>query len=186
MATPTPARVYTPADVEALDDPIGYELEDGHLVERQMGAESSEIGATIIAVLQRYLWGKKLGRVLTSEAALHIYPDRPNHFRRADVSFIRRDRLTGGKSPRGDLFLAPDLVVEVISPNDKAVEVEKKVREYLDAGVQLVWVVYPDTRSVMVYRHDGTSTPLANDAQLSGEQVIPGFACAVSEIFPED
>lgn len=186
MAASAPVRKYTAADVEAMDDPVRWELADGCLVERSLGNESSAIALLVAYALQRFLHGKRLGFLLGADQIVHLFPDRPNSFRRPDVSYFRKDRLPEGKLPKGALFLAPDLVVEVVSPNDLAEALEAKVREHLQAGVQLVWVVYPETRTVTVWRQDGTCTPLSEDGALSGEQVIPGFECKVGEIFPED
>jgi Uma2 family endonuclease len=78
----------------------------------------------------------------------------------------------------------PDLLIEVVSPNDLAWEVEAKVTEYLRAGVPLLWVFYPDTCTVWVYRASGQVTHLSVEDTLSGEEVLPGFTCPVAEVFP--
>ena len=81
--------------------------------------------------------------------------------------------------------LAPDLAVEVISPNDLASEVNEKIDEYLSAGVSLVWVIDPDSKTVSVYRKDGSTARLRESDELSGEDVIPGFSCKVNDIFAD-
>jgi Uma2 family endonuclease len=78
----------------------------------------------------------------------------------------------------------PDLILEVVSPNDLAWEVDVKVTEYLQAGVPLVWVFYPDTRTVSVYRADGQAARLGMGETLRGAEVLPGFACLVADVFP--
>ena len=78
----------------------------------------------------------------------------------------------------------PDLLIEVVSPNDLAWEVEVKVTEYLRAGVPLLWVFYPDTYTVWVYRASGQVTHLSIEDSLSGEEVLPGFTCPVAVVFP--
>lgn len=187
MTTPAPSRSYTPEDVEAMEDPVGYELVDGQLVERNLGLLSSRIASIIVFRLHLFLQDKNLGIVAGPDLALRIFPTRPKNFRRADVSYIRSERLAGeGSTSVGDLFVPPDLVVEVVSPNDLASELNRKVEEYLEAGVALVWLVYPDTRSVTVVRSDGNLTRLGIDATISGEDVIPGFECPVRDFFPED
>lgn len=62
--------------------------------------------------------------------------------------YVGNSRLPGGKYPEGDLFLAPDLVVEVLSPGNTGLEVDEKLAEYLAAGVALVWIVNPDRRTI--------------------------------------
>jgi Uma2 family endonuclease len=89
----------------------------------------------------------------------------------------------GDRSPRGHVKLAPDLAVEVVSPIELYEEVEARVNEYLAAGVKLVWVVSPGSRTVLVRRPDGTCHAVGAAGELSGEDVLPGFACKVAELF---
>ena len=77
----------------------------------------------------------------------------------------------------------PDLVAEVISPNDTAYEVRAKTEEYLRAGVQIVWVIDPHAKQVDVHRADGSLQKLYEAEELSGEEVVPGFRLLVSELF---
>jgi Uma2 family endonuclease len=74
--------------------------------------------------------------------------------------------------------------VEVVSPYDSAPEVEEKVHDWLNAGVRLVWVVHPSTRSVTVYRSRDDIRIVAEDEELNGGDVLPGFACRVGDLFP--
>ena len=80
--------------------------------------------------------------------------------------------------------IPPDLVVEVVSPNDTVYELEEKLADYQKVEVALIWVVYPNSRTVLVYRADGSTSFLREDEELSGEDIIPGFRCSVREIFP--
>jgi Uma2 family endonuclease len=75
--------------------------------------------------------------------------------------------------------LAPDLVIEVLSPDDRPGEVLSKVGDWLEAGARLVWVIDPERRDARVYRADGSQVHLSEDDQLGGESVVPGFQCAV-------
>lgn len=79
--------------------------------------------------------------------------------------------------------MAPDLVAEVVSPNDTAVEVQSKAEAWLVAGVRIVWVLYPTTRSAMVYKADGSVQLLHEGDSIQGDAVLPGFACRLSELF---
>jgi Uma2 family endonuclease len=83
----------------------------------------------------------------------------------------------------GELQLAPDLVVEVVSPNDSAGEVQQKTDEWLFAGVLLVWLLYPATRTAMTFRVDGAIQLLHADDTVTAEPVLPGFACRVGDLF---
>jgi Uma2 family endonuclease len=118
-----------------------------------------------------------------SQGGYRIFADDPLKVRIPDVSFTRRDRLPGGKPEPGHGRVAPDLAVEVLSPNDLASDVQVKVLDYLGAGVALVWVVDPPSRSVWVYRPDGSGEFLQEQATLDGGSVLPGFACPVAAIF---
>lgn len=84
----------------------------------------------------------------------------------------------------GYMPIAPDLAVEVLSPNDHAYEVDQKVDEYFGAGVRLIWIVNPEKRTVIIHRPDGTVTKLTAKDALDGEDVVPG--CPVHEFFPDD
>lgn len=79
--------------------------------------------------------------------------------------------------------VAPDLTVEVVSPGEGAGDVCEKVRDYLAAGTQLVWVVYPRTREVVVHTPDGLARTYEDESVLEGFENLPGFRCAVSDLF---
>lgn len=102
--------------------------------------------------------------------------------RAPDLAFVDRDRVTQ-IGPRGYAALAPDLVAEIFSPDDRPGEVLTKVGEWLEAGVQLVWVIDTDRRSAHVYRADGSVTTVSSGADLDGEAVLPGFSCRLAELF---
>lgn len=70
-----------------------------------------------------------------------------------------------------------------VSPNDTAYELEEKISQWLGAGVQWVWGLYPETHHIQVHRADGTVTKLQANGQRLGEDVLPGFQCRVAEVF---
>jgi Uma2 family endonuclease len=107
----------------------------------------------------------------------------PERVRAPDVAFIATSRLPGGQLPQTFLPGAPDLAVEILSPNDDPVEVQQKVRDYLEAGSRLVWVVAPRPRAVTVYRPDGSARLVRAPAGLEGEDVLPGFSLPLAELF---
>ena len=131
---------YTPEDLLAMLDGHRFDLVDGHLVERNMGAESSWIAQQINRYLGNYAETSQHGLVLGPDCGYQIFSDDPNRVRFPDGSFIRSERLPDDALPRGHIRVVPDLVLEVVSPNDLAWEVDMKVTEYLQAGVPLVWV----------------------------------------------
>ena len=178
---PQPVR-YTPDDLLAMPDAVNYDLVDGQLVERTMGTESSWIGGELYRLLANHVLANRLGWVFPADAGFQCFPSAPEKVRRPDASFVRLDRLPGGP-PKGHCRVAPDLAVEVISPNELYSDVEEKIDEYLAAGVKLVWVVDPPHRGVRVHRADGSVADLRETDELSGEDVIPGFRCRVSDLF---
>jgi Uma2 family endonuclease len=175
---------YTPEDLLAMSDGHRFDLVDGQLVERNMGAESSWIAQQINRYLGNYAETSKHGLVLGPDCGYQIFPDDPNRVRFPDGSFIRSGRLPNDALPRGHIRVVPELVLEVVSPNDLAWEVDMKVTEYLQAGVPLIWVFYPDTRTVSVYRAAGQAARLGVGETLSDAEVLPGFACPVADVFP--
>lgn len=182
MATLT--KKYTPDEVLALPDAKTFELIDGELVEKQpMGAEAAWCATRLARLLDAHCDVHKLGWVM-GEAPFTCFPDDPNMMRRPDVAFVRRGRLPGERPPKGAVCVAPDLAVEVVSPSNLQSEVDRKVHEYLQAGVRRVWIVNPDVRIVRIHRPDGTGLDLREDGELSGEDAVPDFRCPVRSLFP--
>jgi Uma2 family endonuclease len=160
-----------------------YELVDGKLVERHMGAASSYLGGRLLRFLSTFCESPFLGWVFNSEASYQMLTQRPRLVRKPDVSFVRAGRFPDETLPQGHIRFAPDLIVEVISPNDIFYEVAEKLAEYRTAGVRLVWVVIPPTRTVQIRRLDGSLAEVGEEGELSGEDVVPGFRCSVRELF---
>ena len=183
-AVATEARRYTPEDLLAMPDGKSYELVDGRLVERNMGAESSEVGGNLYFHLRLFCKDRDLGLVWPADNGYQCFPHAPGLVRKPDVSFVRRGRLPGDIAPRGWVRIPPDLAVEVVSPGDTAEDLEEKLEDYQKAGVPLVWVIYPKARKARVFRPDGPPAELEEDDVLSGEDVIPGFCCPLREILP--
>lgn len=175
-------RKITADEFQHLPDTKGYELIDGLLVEKKMGALAAFVGARVTSFLEDYARRTGAGFVFNSEGGFRCFPDDPERVRKPDVSFVSAGRMSAG-IPEGYPALAPDLVVEVTSPNDLFRELERKVDEFLAAGVRRVWVVVPDTRTVRVLRPDGSDTRLHEGDVLNGEDVLPGFSCKVEDLF---
>ena len=184
MTTATQAKLYTPDDLLAMPDGDRYELVDGHLVEKDMSFWSSYVAGELHGRMRDQCRANHLGWVVPEGATYQCFPHRPQQVRKADVSFIRNDRLsTAQATAEGHMPIAPDLAVEVVSPNDLVYEVDAKVQDYLQAGVSLVWVVNPQVRVIQVYRGDGSVTLLHEKDDLDGEDVLPGFHCRVGDLF---
>ena len=140
--------LYTPEDLLAMPDGDDYELVDGRLVERNMGAWSVHVATRLMALIVQFDPAATVGLAPRCPTRA-IKPFPKGKIRKPDLSFIRLGRLPGERVPDGHIKLAPDLAVEVISPNDIHYETDRKVEEYLKAGTRLVWVVNPEVRTVL-------------------------------------
>jgi Uma2 family endonuclease len=163
---------------------VAFELVDGQLVEREVGGLSSWVSGELFFHLRSFLESHPVGLVWPADSGFQCFPDEPTKVRRPDVCFVRTGRLPASQPPERWVSIAPDLVVEVLSPRELAVEVEKKINEYLKAGVSLVGLICPESHTVRTHRADGTVGYLAEHDELSGGDVIPGFRCRVANLFP--
>lgn len=182
-SAPIPEAPLTTAEqlLDLPDDGMRHELVEGTL--RTMtpaGGEHGRIGARLLIRVGVFVESRRLGEVFTAETGFWLGRD-PDTVRAPDLAFVRADRVPDARVP-GFVPLAPDLVAEVVSPNDRAVEVAGKALSWLDAGVRLVWVVDPANQTVTVYRPDGVSVLRGGDA-LHGEDVLPGFDLALTELW---
>jgi Uma2 family endonuclease len=165
------------------DDHMRHELVKGEL--RTMppaGVEHGFVEGELFAVVREYVRSHELGFTFGAETGFRISRN-PDTVRAPDVAFVAKGRLPGDRPPPTFPDLAPDVVAEVVSPSNTATEVREKVQEWLEAGVRLVWVVWPSNRSVTEYRSPAEVRELAGGDQLDGFDVLPGFTCPVRDIF---
>lgn len=157
------------------------ELVDAVLLEKVMGYEESVLAMEIANLLKNFIRPKKLGIVAGEGGMLRLAPEL---VRIPDLSFISRSRLPQGKLPRGPMpELVPNLAVEVLSKSNTEREMSRKLDDYFDAGVQLVWFVDPPTRSIEVFTSRSKSAVLKGAQMLTGGTVLPGFKVKVADIF---
>jgi Uma2 family endonuclease len=128
-----------------------------------------------------YLKTHKLGHLLDS-SVIYNFPNKPPK-RLPDVSFIPFAKLPIVKNE--EITVAPDLVVEVVSKNDTGNEILDKINQYLQVGVQLIWIVYPSRKQVFVHRQNRSVSffDIANNDQLGGENILPGFKLPLVDVF---
>jgi Uma2 family endonuclease len=158
-----------------------YELVRGALMVREPpGMRHGDVAQNLLVRLDAHVRANRLGKVF-AEVGYLLTRD-PDTVRGPDVSFVRADRLPR-ELPVGFFDGAPDLAVEVVSPNDRFPLVEQKVWQYLDAGTRAVWVIHPAHRTVTLRRPDGSADLLEIGATLVGGEVVPEFSCAVAELF---
>jgi len=176
-------RLLTAEDLEELgSDAKRFELYDGVLWEKgAMGQQHGEIEIEISSALHVHVRANRLGRVYPSDTHFILYRN-PDKVVMPDVSIVRADRVPPESERIGFAPLAPDFVVEVVSPSDRIVEVIEKVRLYERDGIPLIWLVQPRTRSVTVYT-SGTEPRTHHEGDVLDGDVIPGFQLAVADIF---
>jgi Uma2 family endonuclease len=183
--TATAVKLITAAEFAAMPEPPDgskEELVRGIVVTIPApGFRHGLVQAAIGAILHQHTRTTRCGRV-TVESGLPTELD-PDTVRGPDVAFWSAERLPLEQMPQVYPDVAADLVVEIQSPSSRRVTTQDKIREYLNCGVRLVWIVDPDGRTVTVYRQAGEGRLLWEDATLTGEDVLPGFQCRVAEFF---
>jgi len=177
-------KIRGPATIEDLlrmpKDGRIYELVDGEILVSPAGMRHGEVVIKIGAVVATFLGNNPIGKVYSPDTGI-VLPD--GNVRCPDVSFVRNEKLPGGESPETFGELVPDFVVEVLSPNDSLKEVGRKIGEYLEYGVPLVWVVDPKRKTVTAYRSLSATVQYTADDTITAEPILPGFSCTVSKFF---
>ena len=159
------------------------ELVKGKLYEMApAGGRHGRVAMRIGRLLDTYVESTGLGQVFAAETGFTLQRN-PDTVRAPDAAFVAQGRMPPGETPDGYLALAPDLAVEVISPNDRPQEVREKVADWLNAGTRLVWVIYPSSRTVTVHRPPSSIEEMGGEDTLDGAEVIPGFSCVLGELF---
>ncbi len=176
-------RLMTAEEVFALpESDVQYELVRGQLLEVPWaGWQHGLVEVNIIATLATDPVSRSVGRTVTGDTAFVLARD-PDTVRIPDVAFVRHERLPP-PLVSGRAALAPDLAVEIRSPNDRPGEVQRKVADYFAAGVQLVWLVDPDAQTVEVWTSGGLDRRCTAAETIDGGAVIPGFRCPVARFF---
>jgi len=160
------------------------ELVRGRLVVREPpGTYHGKIAGRLIIRVGAFVEAHQLGELFGQDTGFRIATS-PDTVRAPDLAFITRDRLSlVGR--RGYPTVAPDLVAEIVSPDDSPGEVLAKIGEWLNAGVKLAWVLDPDRRTAHVYRPDGSLSVVEVGGALEGGTVLPGFLCPLQGLYQE-
>ncbi len=185
MATATQARSLTAEEFMAADLGEGtFELVRGEIVKMPPPMpEHGRVCVNVGFVLESHGRRSGLGYTLSNDSAVLIERG-PDTVRGADVCFYSHARWPRSEVGRILPPVPPDLVVEVASPSNRPGTLFSKIGEYLDAGVLLVWVVYPSSRRVAVYRPDQEDATFFNEGDfLENFPELPGFQCAVADLF---
>ena len=181
----TKARVTAKELWELGEGDVRRELVNGEIVEMTpAGGVHGQVTSRIDRLLAAHVERRGGGEVLVGDVGFVLnLPNDPERVRAPDVAFVSAHRLPGGRPPQGFLQGGPDLAVEVLSPSDNPVDVQQKVRDYLEAGARLIWVIAPQAKTVTVYRADGSARLLREHENLEGEDVLPGLTISLAEVF---
>ena len=172
----------TGEDLFWLGDIGRAELVKGEIIRMSpTGYTHGLIESQVAHLLRTFVMKHHLGRVLTGEVGIYTQRN-PDSVRAADVAYISNERLAQVES-HSYLDVAPELIVEIISPGDRWTNIEDKLDEYFAIGVRLVWLVNPQKREIFIYHAPTDVTRLTAEATLSGEDVLPGFEVTVAEFF---
>ena len=157
------------------------ELVDGELVKMSPSfLPEARVVRTILLLLGAFVAQHRLGEVFGPDLGYELTPHR---VRAPDVSFVSAEKLVAYDNPQEFAKVVPDLAVEVISPEVKYGYVQRKIRDYFEAGVRLLWIVDPEMQTVTVYHSPIDLRILTTADALSGEEVLPDFSCMVVDLF---
>lgn len=178
------SRLITADELYSMpDDGKFYELVHGRLITVPPSSWLSSLVATTLAtIVNVFVRQQNLGWCAGEQGGVKLASN-PDFVRAPDLSFVRRERLPAEGVRAGYFDGPPDLAAEVLSPSDRYADVARKVQEYLDAGVRLVWVIDPAARSAVVYRPGRPPRIVSGDGALDGEDVLPGFSVPLAHLW---
>ncbi len=176
--------LLTAEDLLRLDSQgVKGELIRGALHERMpAGGRHGEIAVALATEFRAFVRPRRLGRVGGTDTGVLLGRD-PDTVREPDVFFISAERLPLNVEVTGYYQLVPDLVAEIRYPSDSLAEFDGKIAMWLREGARLVLAIFPDTKTARIHRPAGSTTDLSYDDTLDGEDVLPGFACPLQDIF---
>jgi Uma2 family endonuclease len=168
----------TTAEV-VLDPEKEYEIVDGRPEEKEMGgAQHGRVGSRLISRLAAFVEANGMGVVYAVETSFRI----GQNVRIPDVAFVSADRIRKYGEPAGFWPIAPDLAIEIVSPNDLYERVLSKITEYFEADVSEVWLISLEHRMISIF-HSPLSVRILGEADELVSDLFPDFRCSVAEIF---
>ena len=175
-------QLITGDELARMSDHDLCELIDGRIVPMSpTNPDHGRIEVNIAAALRGVAGVQNLGIVMTGEVGIFTRWN-PDRVRGADVVFITHAQYERRTKTRGFLDVAPELVVEILSPENRHVDMRQKVQEYLAIGVRLVLVVDPDDRAITAHGPDGTAARYVAGEVVPCDDVLPGFSLAVAAV----
>ena len=182
IVTPQAITLISGEELLAMPNVESAELIKGEIVHKMpTGHLHGLLEVLIAALLFNHVHPRKIGHVLGGEVGLYTHRN-PDTVRAADVAFISNERYQRVRSS-SFLDVAPELIVEIMSPDDRWSEIHKKLTEYFAANVVLIWIVDPKLEQIHVYRSLDDVIRLTKDDNLTGDTVLPEFSVPLTEIF---
>ena len=181
----TERKKWTEAELQALpDDGFNYEVVDGELVmSPKNNPEHGHVCMRLGSALHMHVESNKLGAMFDSSTG--FWMDNEN-CRAPDLSFVSKKRLAGMKSaPRSFFKMAPDLAIEVLSPNNTRAEIQERLRDFFSSGTKLAWIIDPEAKSTEICYSLEKRKLMGPNGELNGEDVVPGFRFKLAELFKE-
>ena len=180
-------KVWTEAEIEALpEDGYLHEIVDGELVmSPKNNFQHGDLCIRLAVALETFNRAHRLGVVLDSSTGFWMHN---RNCRAPDLSFVPKARVIGlGFKPSTKKFFpgAPDLAVEILSPNNTRAEIDERLKDFFASGAQVAWVIDPETESAEVCHSPVQRQLLGAGADLDGEQLLPGFRYAIADLFKE-
>lgn len=188
MISTARTALVTATELPALSSRLSVEGKRTELVRGDLivmtpaGGRHGQVAHRVGLVIGNHVLDRNLGRVFAAETGFLLQRD-PDTVRAPDAAFVAGERLGTGEVAAGFLEMAPDLAVEVVSPGDSATAVQAKVDDWLAAGTRLVWVVDPETRTVIVHRPGGAVVVVPEAGTLDGAPVFSDFSVRVRDLF---
>jgi len=179
---PYPATVQDVIDIQDREGRL-CELIEGVLLEKTVGLIESRLAMFLGGLMNAFVIARNLGIVTGADGTMQITADL---VRIPDVAFTNWDRIPGRRQPTSPVpRLAPNLAVEVLSRSNSPDEMAVKRQDYFAAGVEVVWEIDPQQRTVVVYTSPVVATTLGPADTLDGGPVLPGFTLPLSKLFAE-
>ena len=177
----TTHKPWTADELRRLPDGWRYEIDEGELlIMPPAGFEHGSRTGTVTVLLGGFIHQHRLGKILTGEVGFRLQAG-PETLRAADVAFISNERIARITDRKGFPNVPPDLAVEVHDPSEP--NLQRKIGQYLAAGVRAVWVIDPDKRPLTRHAPNEAPRTWTDPQALIEEPVLPGFSCRLADIF---
>jgi len=184
-AVESPKRVWTEAELQALpEDGFIHEVVNGELImSPKNNFQHGTIASRLLIALGNHAQQGRLGVVLDSSTGFWM---RNRNCRAPDVSFIAKGRLSGWKPSAQEFFAgAPDLAVEILSPNNTRSQIDGRLKDFFESGTVVAWIIDPDAQRAELC-HSLTQRKLVGSGGfLEGEDLLPGFRYPIANLFAD-